>query len=64
MTTDRSDSIVVTYTPRIEEQNPRRIVFEPRSGGDWTRYEYEKRGGEWVKTGSEIVASVAVETPD
>lgn len=64
MTDDRSDAIVLTYTPAIPEQPPRRVVFEPRSNGDWTRYEETKRDDGWHPTGSEIVASVNVETAD
>lgn len=57
---DRSDAVVLTWTPRSSP--PRRIVFEPRSDGDWTRYDQALGPEEvWRTRGTEVVDNVGVE---
>lgn len=62
---DRSDAIVVTWSPAGRAD--RRLVFEPRSGEGpaWERYEQARSSSGTFRTvGRELVESVAVETPD
>jgi len=39
----------------------RRMRFEKRASGGWTRIEMRHNGSEWVATGQEIVSDVTVE---
>jgi hypothetical protein len=64
MTRDRSDAIVISWSP--SGRADRRIVFEPLSSGGYTRVEQARSapsGEGWWTVGSERVDSVAVETP-
>lgn len=56
-----SDAITIRWTP--PSSRPRRMVFEPRSTGGYTRIEQEWTGEEWRTVGSEIVSNVGLESP-
>jgi hypothetical protein len=62
---DRSDAVVLTYTPA--GRAPRREVFVPRAsdGPDWERVEQARsEDGTWRTVGSELVTRVTVESGD
>jgi hypothetical protein len=59
MARDRSDTIFVSYKPARSPR--RRIRFEHRSDGTWTRVEQEYRGGGWATVGREIVRELHVD---
>lgn len=56
-----ADAVIVRWDARCGP--PRRVVFEPRSGGDerWTRKTEEWTGCAWRTEGREIVEHVALE---
>lgn len=55
------DSITVRWTGA--DTSPRRLRFEPRSAGGYTRIEERWSGDEWVPEGQEIVADVGLDAP-
>lgn len=55
------DSIVLRWTG--EDADPRRVRFEPRDAGGWTRIEQRHNGDEWLTVGREIVSDVALDAP-
>jgi len=58
---DRSDAVVLSYSPA--GQPARRVTFLPRSatGPDWERVTEQRRNGAWHFVGSEPVETVSVE---
>ena len=56
---DRSDAVTVRWQP--PRQPARKLVFEPRSDGDWLRIEKSWTGCTWREVGTEVVDDVAVE---
>jgi len=57
-----TNAITLRWTP--PNARPRRVRFEPRSPGGWTRIEQERTTeGEWRTVGQEIVAGVELEAP-
>lgn len=59
--TDRSDAIVLRYTP--SDGPPCRVTFEPRPDGRYERVERIYLEGRWHVTGTELVEHVAISTP-
>jgi hypothetical protein len=62
---DRSDAVVVTYTPCGHGRTTRRITFEPYSDdsidAEWLRTEDVQGAEGWRRVGSEPVESLSVE---
>jgi len=61
MSSDDSE-IVIRWTG--VDATPRRLTFERRSLGGWTRLEERWTGDNWEPVGSEIVTDVAMVAPD
>ena len=56
-----TDAFAVQWT--ATDGRSRKLVFEPRPDGDWTRLEYELRESQWREVGFESVTAVSVTDP-
>jgi len=56
---DRSDAVIVRFAPI--NRATRRLRFEPRSEGNWTRVEEVWSRDSWRAVGTETVESIGFE---
>lgn len=64
MSADRSDAIEISEAPASDAD--RKVIYEPRSDGSWTRVEktWDETRGRFRTTGTQDVEHVAVSIPE
>jgi hypothetical protein len=64
MAVDRSDAVVIAESPAFDTD--RKVIYEPRSDGGWTRVvkTWDADRGHFRVTGTADVDTLAVSTPD
>jgi len=62
--TDRSDAVEISESPAGDAD--RKVIYEPRSDGGWTKVEktYDADRGHFRVTGTAAVETLAVSTPE